>query len=149
MKFIHNLLAILSFGLWASSVSAGGMIYVGAGAANEDPTISGNNVPYVVGVLGLPETGGAAWGVDIANEGIFHDSTWGGDEYRQAFSYNFLAGGNLYRRDALRIDAAGIFGIRPTFADCADSFVGWRCYADATPNYEFAFNYGALLAFSY
>ena len=89
------------------------------------------------------------YGLDLAGEGTMLDSTFGQDSLSQALSFNFLLGSNLYDNGTIRVDAAGILGIRETFADCPDSFLGFQCYADTPPSTEYDVNYGALLTVSY
>jgi len=89
---------------------------------------------------------GGVVGFDIAGEGTMLDSTYGGDEIRQALSLNFLVGSNLYKADAVRVDAAAIIGMRESFADCPDSFLGFQCYADQSPDTEYDLNLGAMIS---
>ncbi len=77
------------------------------------------------------------------------DSTYGGDSLRQALSINDLIGANVYKTSDFRTDALLILGLRESFADCPDSFIGFQCYADQEPEVDYDFNYGALINFSF
>ena len=128
--------------------SGGGLFYLGAGAASGSETITGNDIPYSIGIMAMPAGSPMVIGIDIAGEGEMFDSTFGGEQFRQALSINLLVGGSLYADRRVQADAALLVGARETVADCPDSFLGFQCYADADPTIEYSVNYGALLVTS-
>ncbi len=75
------------------------------------------------------------------------DSAYAGDALRQALSLNALIGANVYKTSGIRTDASLNLGLRESFADCPDSFIGFQCYADQEPEVDYDFNYGALINF--
>jgi len=152
MKLSKNCMAsltlILLMGL-TSTAHAGGIFYFGAGQADEENAQSSGDTPFVIGGLGFSQESKMVFGFDLAREGTMLDSTFGQDSLSQALSVNVLLGRNFYDNGTIRVDAAGILGIRETFADCPDSFLGFQCYADTAPSTEYDVNYGALLTVSF
>jgi hypothetical protein len=66
----------------------------------------------------------------------------------QALSVNLLAGANLVKTDFFKIDAAALLGFREETADCADSYLGYQCYANTAPNLTYNANLGAVINLS-
>ena len=106
-------------------------------------------MPFVVGFLHQPAASQFVFGFDFAGEGEMLDSTYGGNEVRQALSYNLLLGSNLMRDGNFRVDAGVLLGLRESFADCPDSFLGYQCYADEAPDTEYDANFGAFIGVSF
>lgn len=77
------------------------------------------------------------------------DSTFGSDDLRQAFSYNFLIGGVVNQSPGFRTDAMALIGVREGVADCPDSFLGFQCYADSEPDVEYEVNFGGVVNFAF
>ena len=149
MKTFRCALTACALGLISTTATADGMFYLGAGPDDDNPDITGNTVPFVIGALALQDETPFVWGLDFAGEGEMLDSTFGGDSLRQALSVNFLIGGNLGKTETMRVDAAAILGARESVADCPDSFLGFQCYADREPDVEYDFNYGGLISLSF
>lgn len=126
-----------------------GVFYIGGGLNNDGATTEIDETPFVLGVLASSRTSSLLFGFDIAAEGEMLDSTYGGDALRQALSINALIGANVYKTSGFRTDASLILGLRESFADCSDSFIGFQCYADQEPEVDYDFNYGALINFSF
>jgi hypothetical protein len=133
----------------ASVADAGTIAYLGIGPADEATETTVDDTPFAIGVLGWTDGSPLVFGVDIAGEGTMLDSTFGQDSFRQAVSLNFLLGTNVTEWDRGRVDAAALIGIRESFADCPDSFLGFQCYADEAPDTEWDINYGGLVAVSF
>lgn len=121
------------------------LVYLGTGANNESETLELDDAPFVVGVTMLAGNAPLSLGFDLAGEGEMLDSTYGTNAIRQALSFNLLLGTNLYNSIGFRADASLILGMRETFSDCPDSFIGYQCYADEPPETDYDFNYGGML----
>lgn len=122
-----------------------GVFYGGLGAAS-DEAYEDDTMPWSLGVMFRPATSPLVFGFDIAGEGTKLDGTYGYDSLEQAFSFNFTFGGQIVSTDTMRLDAALLIGARETAADCSDSYLGYRCYADAAPEVEYEANYGAIVS---
>lgn len=125
------------------------IFYFGGGVNNDGATVETDETPFVLGILAAPAGSPLLFGLDIAAEGEMLDSTFGSDTIRQSFSFNGLVGTNLYQSQSVRTDASLIVGLRESFADCPDSFLGYQCYADEAPDTEYEFSYGALVTVSF
>lgn len=136
---------VVSFGSAARAETLG-TFYGGAGINNDSADLRIDDTPFVLGVLFYPSAQSFVLGFDIAGEGEMLDSTFGSNELRQAYSFNAVIGGNVYRSDTVRTDVSAVIGFRETFADCPDSFLGFQCYADQEPETEYTFNYGAMFS---
>ena len=114
---------------------------VGSSSGGDDEN---DDMPWSIGVTFKPAMSKNVYGIDIAGEGTMLDSTYGGyNSLSQGTSYNFLTGQQLDNSGKL---AGGlILGFRETEADCPDSYLGYQCYADEPPDYEYAFNGGLFL----
>lgn len=124
------------------------VIYGALGMADDD-VLENDSMPFAIGFLHQRQSSNLVFGFDIAGEGTMLDSTWGGEELRQAVSFNLLLGGNVAQSDRFRLDAAVLVGMRETFADCPDSYLGYQCYADTAPDTEYDVNFGALVGVSF
>jgi len=124
------------------------LIYGGIGQAGEE-ALESNAMPFSFGLLLRPATSRMSFGIDIAGEGTMLDSTWGDEALRQAISFNALIGTNLAQNNRFSLDGALLLGMRETFADCPDSYLGFQCYADEAPSTEYDVNYGAVLIGSF
>lgn len=137
----------------AVAIQDGGLrnaFYLGAGKARHDGAFEADDTPFALGFTHQLQGRKLILGFDIAREGTMLDSTWGHDQaLRQATSYNLLVGGNIVDNGRFRTDLALVLGARESFADCADSYLGFQCYADAEPETEYKGNFGALLTVSY
>jgi hypothetical protein len=131
-----------------------GVVYLGAGPAKSDSSITTDNngpTPVTLGFLHTSKTSDAVWGLDIAREGIMLDSTWGRtNAVKSSTSFNLLVGRNLGRPGVnSRLDAALILGARQKTRSCPASYLGYQCYADSEPDTDYGLNYGAVLTWSY
>lgn len=121
------------------------LVYFGGGTSFESDEMVADGTPISFGIASAASNGGTIVGFDFGREGEMLDSTFGGDSFRMATSYNLLVGGNLYSGTSVRADAMLLIGARETFADCPDSFLGFQCYADAEPDVEYDLNLGAVV----
>ncbi|CAM3247146.1 hypothetical protein SAMN04488021_10430 [Paracoccus aminovorans] len=123
--------------------------YIGAGRAESGDPLENDDTPWSIGFLHQRADSRLVLGFDIGREGTMIDSTWGLDERpKQATSYNLLIGGSLVDNGRFRTDAALLVGLRESFADCPDSYLGFQCYADRAPDTEYKGNFGAVLTLS-
>lgn len=120
-------------------------VYLGAGPSDENGALATDDTPYVIGFLNSSSARSTIWGFDLAGEGAMFDSTGGGERVRQALSFNLLVGTNVYQTSDLRVDAIGILGAREAVSDCADSYLGYQCYADTSPDTQYEVNYGGMI----
>ena len=122
------------------------LLYVGAGSADDSNSYENDDTPFSVGFLMHQENSNKSWGVDIAGEGTALDSTYGrNNSVAQGLSYNFLYATNLSSNSDRRFDLGVIVGAREKSNDCPDSYLGYQCYADESPDVEYGFNFGAML----
>ncbi len=143
---------LLSMALASSAMAqstADTLFYFSGGTNNDDATTETDDTPFAIGLLASPAGTSLLLGFDIGAEGEMLDSTFGANSLRQAFSFNGLVGSNLYNSQSVRADASLLLGVRESFADCPDSFLGFQCYADEVPDTEYEFNYGALVTVSF
>ncbi|MFQ1699254.1 hypothetical protein ACJ5NV_01530 [Loktanella agnita] len=133
----------------ASAQQSSTAFYIGGGVNNESKVQEIDDTPFVIGMLAQLPNSGVLFGFDIAGEGEMLDSTYGSNGIRQAFSFNVLFGGNLMDDGNTRIGASLLLGMRETFADCPDSYLGYQCYADREPDTDYDLNYGGLLSVSF
>lgn len=125
-------------------------VYLGGGKADSGDPLENDDTPWSIGVMHQLEGRKLILGGDIGREGTMINSTWGQDDVpAQATSFNFLLGGNMVETGGFRADAALLLGIRESFADCPDSYLGYQCYADSAPDTEYKGNFGGVLALSF
>lgn len=124
--------------------------YIGAGKNRDEGEFDTDNTPFSLGFMHQLADRKLILGFDIGREGTMLDSTWGMDKSpRQATSYNFLIGGNMADTGRFKADAALLLGMRESVADCADSYLGYQCYADQEPDTDYKGNFGAVVTFSF
>lgn len=126
-------------------------IYGGVGtsiqAKNADTS---DKTPFSIGYLRLSNTKNFVWGVDVSQEGTMLDSTWGQNgAVKQGTSINVLLGTKLTGSEKVRLDAAILVGGRQKTTSCPDSYLGFRCYANAQPDVSYALNYGGVVTVSF
>ena len=143
-------LAVLVMGL-TSAVSAFAegeslnVAYFGMGT----PRVA-SALAFSVGYVRLGAPDGWVWGGDYAGEGNMYDSTWGqNNALTRGTSYNLMLGKNVMVKDGYRVDAMALVGARLTAMFCASSNVGYQCYANQSPSYTYAANYGAEVLWSF
>ncbi|WP_052701063.1 hypothetical protein [Loktanella sp. S4079] len=143
-----TLLLVSAGAVQAQSLSSS-VLYVGVGKAINLEADEIDDTPFSIGFMHLAEPGAVNFGFDLGIEGTMLDSTYGGNNLEQAMSANVLVGTNVYRDRNIRGDVAVLAGLREKVADCPDSSVGYQCYADIDPEYDFHFNYGAVVTVSF
>lgn len=125
-------------------------IYISAGSQNETGEFKNDDMPFAVGIMAQLPNSKMILGFDLGREGTMIDSTWGQhNDTSQATSYNLLVGANLYDDGLIKMDGALLVGMRESFSDCPDSYLGYQCYADTEPDTEYEGNYGAVITMSY
>lgn len=124
------------------------IFYGGLGSASGDEWES-DAMPFAIGFLHQRATSSLMFGADIGGEGTMLDSTWGGDELRQALSFNLILGTKVAQADTFRVDAGVLLGLRESFADCLDSGLGYQCYANTPPITEYDINFGGIVGVSF
>lgn len=120
-------------------------IYVGAGTQDDSGSLVSDGTPFSLGIYARPSNRPLIIGFDYGREGSMLDSTGGGEEVRKANSYNLLLGTTLFEGRNYSVNGIALLGMRETFSDCPDSFLGFECYADRAPTTEYDVNYGAML----
>ena len=124
------------------------VFYVGFGSSSGGDN-ENNDMPWSLGILHNSPTSDRVYGFDISGEGTMLDSTYGGnDDLSQGFSFNFLYGFDISQNKNGKLSAGAILGFIETEADCPDSYLGYQCYADTKPDYEYSFNGGGFLNYS-
>ena len=153
-KQIYSFLIVLTSIMFTDHLVAQDMpiknnvFYVGLGSASGEED-ENDDIPWSLGVLHNSPTSEMVYGFDISGEGTMLDSTYGGyDDLAQGFSFNFLLGADISQNKNDKVSAGLIIGFIETEADCPDSYLGYQCYADADPDYEYSFNGGGFLNYS-
>ena len=124
-----------------------GLFYVGIGSASGGDD-ENDDTTWSIGILADMEND-SILGFDIAGEGTMLDSTYGGyDDLAQGVSYNFLYGIDISENKDNKFHVGVILGFIEEEADCPDSFLGYQCYADQPPDYEYGFNGGGFATYS-
>tara|TARA_B100000242_G_scaffold199186_1_gene144085 strand:+ start:161 stop:712 length:552 start_codon:yes stop_codon:yes gene_type:complete len=124
-----------------------GLFYVGIGSASGGDD-ENDDTTWSIGFLADMEND-SILGFDIAGEGTMLDSTYGGyDDLAQGVSYNFLYGVDVSENKDNKFHVGIILGFIEEEADCPDSFLGYQCYADQPPDYEYGFNGGGFATYS-
>jgi len=130
--------------------SSPSVMYVGAGSAKTGSATVSDATPMSIGFILDGKERDSVVGFDIAREGTLLDSTWRRtNAVSDGYSFNLLFGRNLTRTENSRIDVALLVGFRKETQSCPRSYLGYQCYADLEPDEGYAFNYGAVLAWTY
>jgi hypothetical protein len=139
----NKLTFFLLYCLCCTISCASGVVYIGVGAASDNPSENGN-VPWSLGFVSVPDAGGMSWGIDIAGEGTVLDSTYGQrSALSQAFSFNGLIGGTRVTKKAIKLTGSLLIGLIEDVKSCnGDSYLGYQCYADSAPNVDYKANLG-------
>jgi hypothetical protein len=102
-----------------------------------------------LGIMFIPRNDGLIWGADISREGTKLDSTWGRDsESNAATSFNLLIGKSFSILENLQADVVLVLGARESSESCQKSYLGYKCYADSTPDTKYTLNSGLGVFFS-
>lgn len=144
-------LSVLGGQAFAQAAGAGSTtFYVGGGQAITDDPLKNHDMPLAFGIMHQAAASKLVLGFDISFEGTMIDSTWGQDQgLSQGTSFNLLLGSNLVDGDRFKTDAALLIGMRQSVADCPASYLGYQCYADTDPNYDYKVNFGAVVTMSF
>lgn len=119
-------------------------VYFGAGASFAD-TSQDNSIPFSIGYLYRWSSAEYFVGLDFSGEGIALNNTSGRrNAPQQGVSTNLLFGPtwDLDIGGPRIIGAGFLLGVRTTEVSCPDSFLGYRCYADRSPEEDFSWNVG-------
>lgn len=147
-KILNRALAALALLVSSAQIAAAdAAVYIGGGNPQVGDPLQSDATPMSLGVLGFSPDG-MVYGFDFGLEGTMLDSTWGQDSLTQAQSFNLVIGHNLSQVGEGRLDIGALIGMRSTFSDCADSYLGYQCYADTAPLTEYAVNYGVVMTYS-
>lgn len=145
---MHKLFAFLISIMLASAANADGLIYFGSGPAATG-TYENKNAPYTIGYI-TTDLGETNWGIDISGEGTVIDSTYGQNgALNQALSFNIIAGQTAALGDNSKVTFGLLIGFREGVKACADSYLGFQCYANTSPEVDYDFNYGGVVMLSF
>ena len=149
-KILCAIFIILQSALSIAQDSRENLIYAGTGPAKTASATDNSSTPFSLGYINLSKVDELNWGFDIGGEGTKLDSTWGQtNSLNQAHSYNLLIGKKISTNSVSRLDASILVGFRDSTSECPKSYLGYQCYANTTPTNSYAFNYGALLTWTY
>jgi hypothetical protein len=131
----------------AEENSSNHVIYAGVGSAESGNPNESEDTPWSIGYLYKAKSSSVFGGIDFAREGTSLDNTSGkNNEVTQGFSINLILGRDLhFKNDDWSAGIGVLLGARETGESCPDSYLGYACYADADPDTEYDFNYGAVL----
>ena len=134
------LAAFLIFNLTFMTLSAGDFyVTYGSNTDNEDSAFS-------IGLLSKPSAEGFRIGVDLGFEGEKLEC-YGGDCYSElGLSFNGIVG---YTPKDSKWTVGVLAGFAEQISDCPRSNLGFRCWADGTPDTEYGFNYGGFLQYHF
>ena len=120
-------------------------IYGGLGPAEKvDPTVS-HTTPWTVGFTYQPAARQFYIGLDFAGEGTSHDNTSNqNNTIEQALSLNAIVGLATPIGSHMQVGGGVLLGGRRVGLECADSYLGYQCYADQDPTPHYVFNVGGL-----
>ena len=150
IRFVSIALAAIAVQAAHADQNGESIAYLGVGAAKKGNATESSRSPFAIGYLKLSNTSNAIWGFDFSREGTMLDSTWSqNNAVKQASSYNLLFGTNFSKSENYRVDFALLAGAREKTSDCPSSFLGYQCYANAKPDTSYAFNYGAVISYTY
>jgi len=147
-------LALLSIFIFAQSLAAqdnfnkNNVFYVGVGSSSGGDD-ENDDMPWSLGILHNSPTSDRVYGFDISGEGTMLDTTYGGyDDLAQGFSFNLLYGFDTSEDKDDKLSAGLIIGFIEEEQDCPDSYLGYQCYADESPDTEYGFNGGGFINYS-
>ena len=146
MRIICSLVFTL---LMTTITHAEAILYLGVGKAEVASASNNGDTPFSIGYMNLKDEG-AFYGLDLGFEGTVLDSTYGQDNVpNRALSVNLIYGTNVSKTAKGRLDAGVLVGVRQENKDCANSYLGYACYADTLPDVEYGLNFGALVTYSF
>lgn len=123
--------------------------YAGAGNAENSSEFVSDNIPWSLGYLYKTENNNL-FGVDISGESTLIDNTSGqNNTIRQGISFNLSVGRNINFNSESGTKIGLLIGTKQTGKSCQDSYLGFQCYADATPDIDYEVNYGGILQLFY
>lgn len=101
---------------------------------------------FSIGLLSQPDDKGFRFGFDLGFEGEKLEC-YGGDCYGElGISFNGLVG---YTPMDSKWTVGVLAGFSQETSDCPRSGLGFRCWADRTPDTEYGFNYGGFLQYHF
>jgi len=130
------------------NINKNNVFYFGVGSSSGDDD-ENDDTPWSLGILHNSPTSDRVYGFDISGEGTMLDSTYGGyNDLAQGFSFNFLYGFDISENKDDKLSVGLIIGFIEEEQDCPDSYLGYQCYADESPDNEYGFNGGGFLNYS-
>lgn len=148
MSSLKTVITAFLLSLFATAASADVLYFGIGGAKTGNPEIS-DAMPFSFGYISQAAEN-TILGFDIAQEGTMLDSTWGQNSaVSPALSVNLIYGYKISDNGTSRLDIGALIGMRQTFSDCPDSYIGYQCYADSAPQTDFTVNYGVVLTYSH
>ena len=131
------------------SAYADGILYFGMGDSKTASSTQNGDTPFSFGYLGLKDEG-ISYGFDIGFEGTVLDSTYRQNSVpNQAKSYNLIVATNLSNTGSRRLDVGALIGFRESTKDCPNSYLGYACYANTTPDIDYEMNFGGIVTYSF
>jgi len=154
MKTSKLILLTLIFQFFISTVAANDylntIIYMGSGSQINDYKNLNKGTTDSFGFMHQLENSEFILGLDFADEGTKKVSTTGVyNPEAMGFSFNALIGSNLYDNPKWKIDGTVLIGYREVSESCPRSYLGYRCWANRRPSYEYETNYGGVVMLSY
>lgn len=154
---IARLAVLCCFTLLASLVSAvaasaqtappprASVLYVGVGTSVSTELGSSQATPWSVGYLYQIPTSRVFIGADLSGEGTAYNNTSNRyNEVEQGLALNVLVGGAVPLGKGSRFGLGALVGGRQTGKSCADSYLGYQCYADQAPEVSYDVNMGGV-----
>lgn len=121
-----------------------GIAYFGIGDSKEQP-YNDSEKALALGFIWTPKDKGFVLGLDIGMEGtLYHNGV-----PEQASSYNLLLGVPINYFKSYDMNISLMAGAIEKESSCADSYLGYYCYANSSPSVDYGFNYGAVFTVSY
>ena len=146
MRIIFSLIFTL---LMTTFAHAEAVLYFGVGKAEVASASNNGETPFSIGYMRLKDEG-AFYGLDLGFEGTVLDSTYGQNNApNRALSISLIYGSNVSKTAKGRLDAGILVGVRQTNKDCADSYLGYACYADTLPDVDYGLNFGGIVTYSF
>jgi hypothetical protein len=154
MNFKLTGLVLFSFFILSESIVAqedidkNNVFYIGVGSSSGSDD-ENDDTPWSLGFLHNSPTSNKVYGFDVSGEGTMLDSTYGGyDDLAQGFSFNFLYGIDVSKNQNDKISVGLLIGLIEEEQDCPDSYLGYQCYADESPDTDYGFNGGGFINYS-
>ena len=154
MKFQKTIICIIIFFslLLSEEFSAvnHNVFYLGFRSADKSNPNKTDSSPYTLGYMSYQESFNAYFGIEYAGEGTMLSSTYGRDDaIEQGDSWNLIFSKPINPFD-INSTIGFIIGVANVREYCSngDSYLGYACYADASPDYDREVNFGGLFTLS-